>query len=228
MVAFLDNCDFNATSTGTGDFVVASAVTGHQTPASAAAVNAAVYRYYARSLDLSQWEQGFGAYTVGSVTLARTTVLFNSAGTTAKISFSTVPLVAVVVLAEDCFPLTTTTLTNTLGADVALNNIANYFAGPTVAQGTSGTWLATGSVTVLDPSLAVFFAKLWDGTTIIASAAQWANTNQPFAIHLSGIISAPAGNIRIDVRDSSNTTGAIKFNASGNSKDSTLAVLRIG
>lgn len=101
MASFLDNCDFNATSTGTGDFVVTTAVTGHQTPASANAVNATVYRYYARSADLSQWEQGFGAYTVSGTSLARTTVLFNSSGTASKISFTTVPLVAIVALAED-------------------------------------------------------------------------------------------------------------------------------
>lgn len=101
MASFLDNCVFNATSTGTVDFVVATAVAGSQTPASANAVNAAVYRYYARSSDSSQWEVGYGPYTVSGTSQARTTVLFNSSGTTAKISFSTVPIVAVVALAED-------------------------------------------------------------------------------------------------------------------------------
>lgn len=118
MASFLDNCDFNATSTGTVDFVVATAVTGHQTPALAGAVNAAIYRYYARSADLSQWEEGFGAYTVSGTTLARTTVLFNSAGTGtgtgqsgagSKISFSTVPLVAIVALGEDMVSIDATT-----------------------------------------------------------------------------------------------------------------------
>lgn len=105
MASFLDNCDFNATGTGTGSFVVATAVTGRQTPASAGAVSGATYRYYARSADLSQWEQGYGVYTSGSVTLTRVIILFNSAGTTAAINFTSVPLVAIVALSSDVSPI---------------------------------------------------------------------------------------------------------------------------
>lgn len=101
MASFLDVCRFTAASSGTGDFVVSAAVTGYQTPASANAVNGAIYRYRAESADLTQWEIGYGAYTSGSVTLARTTVLFNSSGTTSKINFSSAPQVAIVFLAED-------------------------------------------------------------------------------------------------------------------------------
>jgi hypothetical protein len=116
----------------------------------------------------------------------------------------------------------------TLGADVVLNNIANYFPGPSCAQGSSGTWFATGSVTFIDTGgLAAFNCKLWDGTTIIASCSQWVTNNQPFSVCLSGVIASPAGNIRLDVRDTTNTTGKILFNQSGNSKDSTLTVFRI-
>lgn len=101
MVGFLDVCKFTAVSNGTGDFVVSAAITGYQTPAGAGAVTGTVYRYRAESSDLTQWEVGYGAYTVSSVTLARTTVLFNSSGTTAKISFTVAPNVGVVLLAED-------------------------------------------------------------------------------------------------------------------------------
>lgn len=101
MVGFLDVCKFTAASNGTGDFVVSAAVTGYQTPAGAGAINGTVYRYRAESADLTQWEVGYGAYTSGSVTLARSTVLFNSSGTTAKISFTVAPSVGVVLLAED-------------------------------------------------------------------------------------------------------------------------------
>lgn len=99
MTSWLDVCKFNATSSGTGDFVVSSAVTGYQMPASAGAVNGATYRYRAESADLSQWEVGFGAYTVGSTTLARTTMLFTSTGS--KVSFSAAPIVGIVAVAED-------------------------------------------------------------------------------------------------------------------------------
>jgi hypothetical protein len=37
----------------------------------------------------------------------------------------------------------------------------------------------------------------------------------------------PAANIRISCKDISSTPGAMKFNASGNSKDSTLTAVRI-
>lgn len=101
MASFVNVCRFTAASSGTGDFVVSAAVTGYQTPASAGATNGATYRYRAESSDLSQWEVGYGAYTSGSVTLARTTVLSNSSGTTSKINFSAAPQVAIVALAED-------------------------------------------------------------------------------------------------------------------------------
>lgn len=109
-VGFVNVARFRASSSGTGDFVVSSAITGYQTPALAGAVNTTIYRYRAESDDLTQWEIGYGAYTSGSVTLARTTVLYNSSGTGTgagqsgagtKISFSAAPQVAVVFLAED-------------------------------------------------------------------------------------------------------------------------------
>jgi len=123
-----------------------------------------------------------------------------------------------------------TYLANSLGSDVLLNNTGSYFTGPTVAQGTSGTWYCTGTVTVNDSAgAAVYSVKLWDGTTVIASAKMsTSSVNEVQAISLSGIISAPAGNIRISVNDGSSTSGSILYNATGNSKDSTLTVYRIG
>jgi hypothetical protein len=101
MAAFLDVCRFLPTAGGTADWTYSSAVAGYQGPTAAGAVNAAVYRYRAESADLSQWEIGFGAYNSGTGVFARTTVLFNSSGTTAKINFSVAPQVAIVALAED-------------------------------------------------------------------------------------------------------------------------------
>lgn len=118
---------------------------------------------------------------------------------------------------------------NSLGADVLLNNTANYFDGPSTAQGTSGTWLASGTVTLLDTAgPAAFFCKLWDGTTVIASAATLAPTaTLPVSLSLSGFLTTPAANIRISCRDGTATTGKIVFNSSANSKDSTLTVVQI-
>lgn len=126
--------------------------------------------------------------------------------------------------------LSITSVTNTLGANVVLNNTGTYFDGPSCAQGVSGTWLATGVVTLTDSGTAPtnFSIKLWDGTTVMASSAvSLSAVAGDINCAISGIITAPAGNIRISVKDSTHTTGAIAFNDSGNSKDSTLTVIRI-
>lgn len=94
-----DGVMFTPVSTGTVDFVVSAAVQGYMTPATAGMVNGALYKYRAESLDLSQWEIGEGAYTVGSTTLARTTVLFSSTGS--KVSFTAAPNVGITLLKED-------------------------------------------------------------------------------------------------------------------------------
>jgi hypothetical protein len=127
-------------------------------------------------------------------------------------------------------PPALTSLTNSLGADVALNVSANYFDGPSVAQGTSGTWYVSGTVTLIDATTAPanIFAKLWDGTTVIASATTFiGTTNSTASVSLSGVITSPAGNLRISVREPGATTGVMKFNSTGNSKDSTVTAVRI-
>jgi hypothetical protein len=119
--------------------------------------------------------------------------------------------------------------TNSLGADVALNNTGLFFTGPTVAQGTTGTWFVAGSVTVQDTAGAARInAVLWDGTTVIASA----QTNTTGAtgsamISLAGYISSPAGNLRISCQDITSTSGKITFNQTGLSKDATISAFRV-
>jgi hypothetical protein len=116
-----------------------------------------------------------------------------------------------------------------LGSDVVMNNIANYFTGPTVAQGTTGTWLAMGSVSVVDTSgSAEIYCKLWDGTNVISSGRTTApGTTSYSVVALSGYISNPVGDIRISCRDSTSTSGVIAFSGSSNSKDATLTAVRI-
>lgn len=262
MAAFADLVRFIPTLGGTTDWVYSSAVGGCQSPASAGVLNATKYKYYAVSNDLTQWEIGEGTYTVSTTTLTRTTVLYNSSatgtasgqsGAGTKISFSTVPQVAIIGIAEDLISVeiansfstaqqtqaranigaapAANQLTNSLGSNVALNSTSTYFDGPSVAQGTSGTWYASGSVVVADSSAgnAIFEAKLWDGTTVFASTVieGAAALNAATIISLSGIITTPAGNIRISVKDITATSGNIFANASGNSKDSTISAFRI-
>ena len=120
-----------------------------------------------------------------------------------------------------------TSLTNSLAADVLLNNVANYFDGPSVAQGTSGLWLVTGGVCFFGASSTVQ-AKLWDGTTVIANASAVTSGTSQQSSSLSGVIASPAGNLRISVRDITSASGKLLFNQSGNSKDSTITAVRIG
>ena len=165
MPSFLDRCIINATSTGTGDFVQASAVTGYQTMGNAGAVNGGTYRYTAQSADLSQWEYGLGTWTTSTTTLARTTVIQTSGNSTAKISFSSVPTVMVGgALGEDFSPL---------GAFASDSDFTYAGLGQaTLALGTitanakalniTGTWNAIGTT---------FDAPLFMNITNTASAA---------------------------------------------------------
>ena len=118
-------------------------------------------------------------------------------------------------------------LTNSIGADVNLNNISNYFDGPSVAQGTTGTWFASGTVTIGGTSGDTIYCKLWDGTTVISSGRFDIASGLLFMVALSGALTTPAGNIRISCRDIINTTGKIYSNTTGNAKDSTITAFRI-
>jgi hypothetical protein len=120
------------------------------------------------------------------------------------------------------------TLSNSLGADVALNNTAAYFTGPQVAQGSTGIFFASGGVTIFDSSIATVFVKLWDGSVVIDSARVVIPAGFHVHVALSGAIASPAGNIRISVRDTTNTTGSISYNATTEGKDSTVTAFRIG
>lgn len=128
-------------------------------------------------------------------------------------------------------PFTPTRLTNSLGADVNLAATGTYHTGPTIAQGTTGTWWVSGGVTVQNTVGGdIVNVKLWDGTTVIDSRRMHlvsvSGTYYGVA-SLSGYITSPAGDLRISVSPVSRTDGAIAYNASGNSKDSTISAFRI-
>ena len=243
---------FTNAAGGTADWVYPGPAIDLQSPASAQAVNADTYLICAESLDRSQWEIATGAYTLSSGTFARTTIIANSLGTTAKISFTNPPQVSVYDSAASLGALLASNnlsdvvnaataranigaapaisvLTNSLSADVALNNTAAYFDGPSVAQGASGTWDVTVTITVTSTSgVDAFDCKLWDGTTVIASGR---GSNSVATAHttitLSGVLASPAGNIRISVKDPSSINGIMRFNQTGNGKDSTITAKRI-
>lgn len=119
--------------------------------------------------------------------------------------------------------------TTSLTADVTMTSTGSFFDGPTLAQGTAGTWFVSGSITMIDTSAAAQFkAKLWDGTNVIGSTQSFSlNSTNTCSIALSGVIVNPTGNIRISAQDLSSTSGKILFNQTGLSKDSTLTAIRI-
>jgi hypothetical protein len=121
-----------------------------------------------------------------------------------------------------------TLLTASLGADVA-TNASTYTNGPSIAQAGIGTWFVSGIVTLVDTAGArAFSCKLWDGAAVIASGQGTSTAaNLSTTVTLSGFIISPAGNLRISVIQGAGTTGKIQFNASGNSKDSTISAFRI-
>jgi hypothetical protein len=108
-------------------------------------------------------------------------------------------------------PWPLTSITASLGGSVPLSVASTFYTGPTVAQGTVGKWFVSGQVNVYDSNVGSnnFTVKLWDGTTILAQST----FNCASAIYgqcsLSGVISAPAGNLRISVEDTSTTFGSI-------------------
>jgi len=119
--------------------------------------------------------------------------------------------------------LNMTVFSASLGADVTL--AAGYTDGPSIAQGTVGTWMANGTVTLTDTAGATYACKLWDGTTVISSGQATAAAAATITMTLSGAMTTPAGNIKISCKDAA--TGKILFNASGNAKDSTVSAVRV-
>lgn len=122
-----------------------------------------------------------------------------------------------------------TTITASLGGDVALNNTANYFDGASIAQGTVGTWLVFAIVTAYDTAgVAVMRAKIYDGTTTVASG-EFTTGGASFrgSITLFGIITSPAGNLRIALKDASSTSGVMSYNDTALGKDTTITAVRI-
>jgi hypothetical protein len=155
---------------------------------------------------LPSWQSLTGT---GTVNTAGTGLTLTGGGSTLNVSLSTA--------------------TNVLSGNVSLSNTSNYFDGPSMAQGTTGTWFASGTVTLTDTAgAAQIFCKLWDGTTVIASSDITIQTGGLIqTMHLAGTLASPAANIRISCRDINSASGLILFNATSNSKDASIFGIRI-
>lgn len=208
--------DFQGTVTGTNTLVVSRSGADTINGVTSVTITSANGAYLFRSDGVSKWSaQAIGPAAAGGVSSV-TCGTGLSGGTITTSGTCAVSL---------------TTASNVLGADVLLNNTASYFDGPSMAQGTSGTWFASGSVIVIDTTTApaAITCKLWDGTTVISSGFSrivTANTVTS-SLTLSGYISSPVGNIRISCIDPSSTNGKILFNQSGLSKDANIWGIRV-
>jgi hypothetical protein len=97
----VNSCKFvPASAPGTADFVFSAAVTGHQSPSAAGALDGNSYRYRAESDDLTIWEIGTAVYTASSGTFARTP-LVSSAGASTKANFTVIPKIGITFFAAD-------------------------------------------------------------------------------------------------------------------------------
>ena len=81
-----DRVNETSTTTGTGTFTLAGAVTGFQTFAAIGNGNTTYYTIVLQGG--TEWEVGLGTYTSSGTTLSRDTVLSSSAGGTTKVTFS--------------------------------------------------------------------------------------------------------------------------------------------
>ncbi len=124
----------------------------------------------------------------------------------------------------------TTLLTKATTADIT-NATTSYVDGPSVAQGTSGTWLAIATVTMQSTTSMPFGLKLWDGTTVIDSlqTLQAFGGTQQMSATLAGVITSPVGNIKVSYAPGfSGFNVAMVANFTGGAKDSQLTAIRIG
>lgn len=119
-----------------------------------------------------------------------------------------------------------------LTADVAITDNVTQFNGPEVSVGNIGTWYVSSHITVeSDDVPQTMKIILWDGTTIIDSGeVNVISGNIISTVGLSGIITSPQGPLRISVQATQfqpGDTTDIKFNASGNGKDSTISAFQL-
>lgn len=121
-----------------------------------------------------------------------------------------------------------TSFSQSLSADLALTANTTVASGLSLAQGSTGTWYASGTLTFLGTAGASsVYAKLWDGTTVIDSASGGTpSAGFGCSVTVGGVLTNPSSNIQVTVYTASNGV-SVKFNSSGYSKDSTLTAYRI-
>lgn len=197
-MSLVPNVRFTPTAGGTANFTYSSALTGWQSPASGGAVNGATYRYYAGTLDLSQWEIGQGTWNSSTGVLSRTTVLYNSLGTGTGagqsgagtlINFSTVPAVSLIMFTDDIIPSGTLMLFQQTSAPTGWTKQTTYNdAALRIVSGTAGSGGSNAFSTVM--------AQTVVGNTTISTATMPSHSHgviDPGHVHTFGVNSEATG-----------------------------------
>jgi hypothetical protein len=117
------------------------------------------------------------------------------------------------------YPITNTGATTFLGADVALNNTANFFNGPNTGSiGASGqVWFITATGTYTDTAgAATVVLAIFDGSAYIASSVASVPATSFMASHtLSAVVTLSAATtFTLRARDASSTSGVLQTSGS--------------
>lgn len=115
-----------------------------------------------------------------------------------------------------------------LTGNVAMSVISTFYDGPTINCGTVGTWRVGGSVSVVSTTADTLIIKLWDGATVIASGAGLVPAGNFVLLSIAGIITNPAGNLRISLSNNNSVNASMRWNDTGMQRDSSISAVRIG
>ena len=164
-----DRVQETSTSTGTGSFTLAGAVTGYQTFAVIGNGNTTYYTIADQGG--ANWEVGIGTYSTTGPTLARTTVLSNSNGNTSPVNFTAGTKTVFVT-----YPSSKSINLNESGNASALGTITSgTWQGSTigVAYGGTGVTSSSGanSVVLRDANANITFNNFTSGFTAVTAAA---------------------------------------------------------
>lgn len=184
---------------------------------------------------LPSWQAGSSAasITVGTTTVNTGTTLnflYNNAGTLANTPLVNGYGIVLSGTANATIAVSLTTAQAALGSNVAMGTAGTFTDGPSMAQGATGVWAVSGTVSFVSSSgVAIVACKLWDGTNVINSGFQTTSgTGVVGNMTISGnSVANPPGNIKITCKDTTSNNTSFQFNTSGLSRDSNISGHRI-